>query len=150
MTSPANKEGPTVLWSMLRGKYVKTNDGKELGEIKEISENFLLLQKGTVAKKKFWIPKYTADAYDGKALWLLVTEEELERYRYGAEPKGDQYVKDLESFRGTPSGQKAEYGTEIDRNIRVVENYKNIRELKYKSKNHLLFHKILSSILLLF
>jgi len=131
MAPPANKEGPTVLWSMLNGKKVKTNDGKELGEIKEISENFLRLQKGTVAKKKFWIPKYTADAYDGKVLWLLLNEEELlDKYRYGAEPKGDQYVKDLESFRATPSGQKAEYGTDIDRNIRMVENYKNIRDLK--------------------
>jgi hypothetical protein len=89
MTPPANKEGPTVLWSMLKGKNVKTNDGKEIGEIKEISENFLCLQKGTVAKKKFWIPKYTADAYDGKVLWLLTDEEQvLDKYRYGAEPPG--------------------------------------------------------------
>ena len=132
MAPPANKEGPTVLWSMLNGKKVKTNDGKELGEIKEISENFLRLQKGTVAKKKFWIPKYTADAYDGKVLWLLLNEEELlDKYRYGAEPKGDQYVKDLESFRGTPSGQKTtDRGPDFDRNIRLVENYKNIRDLK--------------------
>jgi hypothetical protein len=132
MSPPStSKEGPTVLWSMLKGKKVKTNDGKELGEISKISENFLRLQKGTVAKKKFWIPKYTADAYDGKALWLLVTEEELDKYRYGAEPKGDQYVKDLESFRGTPSGQKTtDRGPDFDRNIRLVENYKNIRDLK--------------------
>jgi len=132
MAPPANKEGPTVLWSMLNGKKVKTNDGKELGEIKEISENFLRLQKGTVAKKKFWIPKYTADAYDGKVLWLLLNEEELlDKYRYGAEPKGDQYVKDLETFKGTPSGQKTtDRGPDFDRNIRMVENYKNIRDLK--------------------
>jgi hypothetical protein len=30
MTPPANKEGPAVLWSMLKGKNVKTYDGKEL------------------------------------------------------------------------------------------------------------------------
>jgi hypothetical protein len=75
MTPSANKEGPTVLWGMLKGKNVKTNDGKELGEINEITDNFLRLQKGTVSKKKFWIPKYTADAYDGKVLWLLTDEE---------------------------------------------------------------------------
>ena len=113
-------------------KNVKTNDGQELGEIKEISENFLRLQKGAVAKKKFWIPKYIADAYDGKVLWLLLSEEELlDKYRYGAELPGEQYVKDLESFRGTPSGQKAsDRAPDFDRNIRLVENYKNIRDLK--------------------
>ena len=133
MSPPStSKEGPTVLWSILKGKKVKTNDGKDLGEIKEISENFLRLQKGTVAKKKFWIPKYTADAYDGKVLWLLLNEEELlDKYRYGAEPKGDQYVKDLETFKDTPSGQKAtDRGPDFDQNIRMVENYKNIRDLK--------------------
>jgi hypothetical protein len=131
MTSSTNKEGPTALWNTLKGKKVKTNDGKELGEIKHISENFLCLQKGTVSKKEYWIPKYTADAFDGKVLWLLTNEEEvLDKYRYGTEPPGEQYAKDFESFRGTPYGQKADYGSDFDRNIRLVENYKNIRDLK--------------------
>jgi hypothetical protein len=132
MTPPANKEGPAVLWSMLKGKNVKTYDGKEPGEIKEITDNFLRLQKGTISKKKFWIPKYTTDAYDGKVLWLLTNEEELlDKYRYREEPPGEQYVKELESFKGTPSGQKAtDRAPDSDRNIRLVENYKNIRDLK--------------------
>ena len=65
-------------------------------------------------------------------MWLLTNEEELlDKYRYGAEPLGEQYVKDFESFKGTPSGQNAtNRGPDFDRNIRVVENYKNIRDLK--------------------
>ena len=50
-------EGPTILWNMLKGKKVKSNDGKDVGEIKEISLNFLRLEKGTISKDKFWIPK---------------------------------------------------------------------------------------------
>jgi sporulation protein YlmC with PRC-barrel domain len=45
---------------MLKGKKVKTNDGKDIGEIKQVSQNFLRLEKGTVKKDKFWIPKYVA------------------------------------------------------------------------------------------
>jgi hypothetical protein len=57
--------------------------------------------------------------------------ELLDKYRYGAEPPGEQYVKDLESFKGTTSGQKAtDRAPYFDRNIRLVENYKNIRDLK--------------------
>jgi hypothetical protein len=65
-------------------------------------------------------------------LWLLTNEEELlDKYRYGEEPPGEQYVKVLESFKGTPSGQKAtDRAPDSDRNIRLVENYKNIRDLK--------------------
>jgi hypothetical protein len=35
------------------GKNVRTNDGKDLGEIKEVSENYLHVEKGTVRKEKF-------------------------------------------------------------------------------------------------
>ncbi len=49
--------GPTILWNQLKGKKVKTNDGKDVGEINEISQNHLRLEKGTISKDKFWIPK---------------------------------------------------------------------------------------------
>jgi hypothetical protein len=125
------REGPTVLWSMLKGKKVKSNDGKDVGEIKEISQNFLRLEKGTVKKDKFWIPKYVADAYDGKTLWLLIDEDEvLGKYHHGSEPPGEQYAKDFETFKTTPYGQKADYRPDYDQNIRVIEDYKNIRDLK--------------------
>ena len=56
----SSKIGPTILWGMLEGKKVITNDGKEIGEIKEISDNYIRLEKGTIKKDKFWIPKYTS------------------------------------------------------------------------------------------
>ena len=40
-----------------------------------MSDNYVRLEKGSIKKDKFWIPKYTADAYDGKHLWLLINEE---------------------------------------------------------------------------
>jgi hypothetical protein len=76
----------------------------------------LRLEKGTVKKDKFWIPKYVADAYDGKVLWLLISE--------------DQYARDFEAFKSTPYGQKATYNPDSDQNVRVVEVYKNVRDLK--------------------
>ena len=40
--------GPTVLWGQLKGKKVKSNDGKDLGDIDKISQNYIRLEKGTV------------------------------------------------------------------------------------------------------
>ena len=130
-SSSSSREGPNILWTMLKGKKVKSNDGKDVGEIKEVSQNFLRLEKGTVKKDKFWIPKYVADAYDGKVLWLLISEEEiLGKYHHGSEPPGDQYARDFEAFKSTPYGQKATYNPDSDQNVRVVEEYKNVRDLK--------------------
>ena len=127
-----NRIGPTVLWSMLKGKKVITNDGKDIGEIKDISDNYIRLEKGSIKKDKFWIPKYTADAYDGKHLWLLINEEEVHsKHVYGDEsPRGDEYTKGLESFKSSPSGQKGEHSPGFEERIRIIENYKNIRDLK--------------------
>jgi hypothetical protein len=65
MASITNRAGPTRMWKTIKGKKVKTNDAKDLGEIKKISETHLLLEQGKVHKQRFWIPEYVADAFDG-------------------------------------------------------------------------------------
>ena len=131
MTALSNRVGPTRIWKTVNGKNVKTNDGIDLGEIKKISQNHLLLQKGKVLKERFWIPKYIADAFDGKILWLLLSEEEVRgKYQYGKEPPtGEKYSSEFESFKRTPYGQKRNYGPAFEENIRLIENYDNIRDL---------------------
>ena len=134
-----SSEGPRILWEQLKGKKVKANDGKELGEIKEISQNYLRLEKGIVNKDKFWIPKYVADAYDGKVLWLLASSDDvMKSYVHGTQPEAQQYTSDFETFKSTPYGKKAVYLPDFDQNIRVTEErtaagsgeYKNIRDLE--------------------
>lgn len=130
-------EGPTILWQQLKDKKVKTNDGKDLGEIKEVTEGYLRLEKGLVNKDKYWIPKYVADAYDGKVLWLLVSSDDIAKgFSYSTQPAGEQYTQEFETFRATPYGQKATYLPDFDQKIRMTEeragrqeDYKNIRDL---------------------
>jgi hypothetical protein len=133
----ASSEGPSILWEQLKGKKVKTSDGQDLGEVKKVSKSYILLEKGMVNKDKVWIPKYVADAYDGKVLWLLVSSEDVTKgYVYGEEPAVQQYTRDFETFKATPHGQKAVYLPDFEQNIRMTEeraastgeNYKNIRE----------------------
>jgi hypothetical protein len=147
LTTSSKNEGPTVLWNMLKGKEVKTNDGEDVGDIKEISQNFIRIEKGTIKKDKYWIPKYLADAYDGKRLWLLVSEEHLlQRYLYGEEPAAEQYTKDYQTFKTGHYGEKAPSRTDYDQTVRVIDErptsgtitkpeetetgYKNVRDVE--------------------
>ena len=135
----AASEGPRMLWENLKGKKVKTSDGKELGEIKEISQNYLRVDKGIINKDRAWIPKYVADAYDGKVLWLLETSEDvMKNYIFGEEQPIQEYNRDFETFKTSPYGQKAMYLPDFEQNIRMTEertssgsaeDYKNIRDL---------------------
>jgi hypothetical protein len=138
-----NIEGPTVLWGELKGKKVKSNDGKDLGDIDKISQNYIKLEKGTIKKEQFWVPKYLADAFDGKVLWLLTGEEETRaKFQYGEEPLAEQYEKDFGSFKTSSYGQNRTWDAEKvnvtpERTVGIPtkptdsdENYKNVRDLK--------------------
>jgi hypothetical protein len=74
------------------------------------------VEKGTIYKESFWTPKYTADVFDGKTLWLLIDEELGRKYYCGKEQA---------------YGQKGNYGPDFDESIRLAEDYKNIRDLRY-------------------
>jgi hypothetical protein len=63
----------------------------------------------------------------------LINEEKIVgKYHHGSEspPAGGQYASEFEAFKKTPYGQKAAYGPDSDQNVRVVEDYNNIRDLK--------------------
>ena len=131
--------GPTILWSMLKGKEVMTNDGKNLGEIKEFSQNYVRVEKGTIKKERIWIPKDVADAFDGKKLWLLISEQEAqEKYQHG-EKEGEfkevpsttttgQDTEGLKTSNGSQTEKNKEHDADLQESIRLVENYENIRD----------------------
>jgi hypothetical protein len=135
--------GPTVLWSMLKGKEVMTNDGKNLGEIKEFSQNYVRVEKGTIKKERIWIPKHVADAFDGKKLWLTISEQEArEKYQHGEKEEEfkevssssssstDQDAGDLETSKGSQVERNQELDSDLEESIRIVEDYENIRGYK--------------------
>jgi hypothetical protein len=123
-----NIEGPTVLWSELKDKKVKSNDDKNLGRIKRISDNHFKIEKGLVSKKTFWIPKNIADAYDGKYVWLNSNEEQIhDKFFYGEEPpESDQTGSPINRIR-LVNERVAGVSTEP---ADSSERYKNIRDLK--------------------
>ena len=122
-----NIVGPTVLWSELKNKEVKSNDGKKLGKIKKISQNHFRIEKGSVGKKSFWVPKNLADAYDGEYLWLSNNKEEIRgKFFYGEEPSVDEQIVSSEGIKVVKervAGIPTQPSDQSDR-------YKNVRDLK--------------------
>jgi hypothetical protein len=119
--------GPTVLWTDLNDVKVKSNDGKKLGKIKKISQNHFRVEKGSIGKKSFWVPKNLADAYDGDYLWLTNNEEEIhDKFLYGEEPSVDDKITPIERIKMVNERMK---GVPTDKRD-SSEQYKNMRDLK--------------------
>lgn len=122
-----NITGPTVLWADLDDVEVKSNDGKKLGKIKKISQNHFRVEKGSIGKKSFWVPKNLADAYDGDFLWLTNNEEEIhDRFLYGEEPSGYDKAAPIERIKMVNERMK---GVPTEKQ-ESSEQYKNMRDLK--------------------
>ena len=122
-----NIAGPTVLWSELKNKKVKSNDGKKLGKIKKISQNHFRIEKGSVGKKSFWVPKNLADAYDGEYIWLSNNEEEIRgKFFYGEEPSVDEQIVSSEGIKVVKERMAGIPTQPPD----PSDRYKNVRDLK--------------------
>jgi hypothetical protein len=119
---------PTVLWSEIKDKKVKSKDGKTLGRIEKISDNHFKIEKGAVRKKSFWIPKNVADAYDGKYVWLNSNEEQIhDKFFYGEEPPdSDQAGSPINRIRLVNERMTGVPTEPVDSS----ERYRNIRDLK--------------------
>jgi hypothetical protein len=121
-----NIAGPTVLWKELKGEKVKSNDGKKLGDIKEISQNHFRVKKGSIQKKEFWVPKDLADAYDGKYLWLNEDEEKIHnKFFYGEEPSESETIRPSDGVKIVKERMSGQPTSTPDSN-----RYKNMRDLK--------------------
>jgi len=122
-----NIAGPTVLWSEIKDKKVKSNDGKTLGRIEKISQNHFKIEKGRIRKNSFWVPKKLADAYDGKYVWLSSDEAQIhDKFFYGEEPpESDQTGSPVNRIRFVDK-RMAGIPTPVDSS----EEYKNIRDVE--------------------
>lgn len=59
---------------------VKTTDHKKVGKIRAVTNDFIQIQKGSLDKKYYFVPKYYIQGYDGDNILLSVTEDEVKQF----------------------------------------------------------------------
>ena len=138
MENEGSTSGPSILWDEMKNKNVKSVDGEKLGKIEKISQNHIMVEEGMFKKKRFWIPKFLADVYDGKYLWLDIKKEEIQQqYYYDEEPASSAYDLEMSEFntkygknksKATNEKIRLKEGTELKSKSKKC--YKNIRDLK--------------------
>jgi hypothetical protein len=62
-------------------KEARGIDNADLGEVQEVSPEYIITQKGTLVVDKFYIPKSLVDRFDGNTVWFKVTEEDQNKYK---------------------------------------------------------------------
>jgi hypothetical protein len=65
-----------VNWNDIIKHNVRSIDDADLGKVQGLYEPFIVTEKGTINKEKFYIPKSLFKKYDGEILYFNITEQE--------------------------------------------------------------------------
>jgi uncharacterized protein (TIGR02271 family) len=94
-------------WSETIKKEARGRNDEDLGEVQEISDGNVVVQKGLINKEKFYIPQNLAESYDGSVLRFSVSEEDVvNKYAGDSSPPSieDQYSSTTAIDSGGGSG----------------------------------------------
>ncbi len=64
-------------WNDVIKKEARGANNEDLGEIHEVSNGFIVVQRGIINKEKFFIPQDKVESFDGKILRFNISKEEI-------------------------------------------------------------------------
>lgn len=71
-----------INWNEVIKKEAEGLNGEDFGEVQDVSNGFVLVQKGIINKEKFLIPQELAESFDGDILRFSISKEDvLNKYR---------------------------------------------------------------------
>jgi uncharacterized protein (TIGR02271 family) len=73
-------------WDDVIKKEARGINDEDLGEVKEVGDTYVLVQKGLINKEKFYVPQNEVESYDGNILRFKLSEEEIKSKYLGDSP----------------------------------------------------------------
>jgi uncharacterized protein (TIGR02271 family) len=88
------EDTPNMNWSEVVKKEARGTNDEDLGEVQEVGQHYILVQKGLINKDRFYIPKALVEGYDGEVLWFRITEEQAKAsFLKESPPRSDEYER---------------------------------------------------------
>ena len=63
-------------WDDIIKKEARGSGDEDLGEVQEVGQDYVLVQRGMINKDKFYIPKDQVESYDGSILRFRISEDD--------------------------------------------------------------------------
>src|SRR5215216_6087515 len=89
-----SREQGSINWNEIIKKEARGKNDEDLGEVKEVGDMYILVQKGLISKERFYIPRSEIDSYDGDVLRFKVSEEDVRTKYSGDLPPSVSAVPD--------------------------------------------------------
>ncbi|HEX7208877.1 MAG TPA: YsnF/AvaK domain-containing protein [Nitrososphaeraceae archaeon] len=73
-------------WDDVIKKEARGINDEDLGEVHEVGDTYVLVQKGLINKEKYYVPQKEVESYDGNILRFKLSEEEIKSKYSGDSP----------------------------------------------------------------
>jgi len=90
-----NHDNITINWNNIINRDTRSIDDADLGKVQGLFEPFVVTEKGTINKEKFYIPKSLFQRYDGEVLCFNITEQRAKDTCMRSTPPSDDEAKQI-------------------------------------------------------
>ncbi len=92
-SSPASTQDSVGMpWEKILDKKMKSSDKEDLGKVQSVSSHYVEVTEGKVSKKRYYIPKYYVQGYDGEHIHASLTKDEIkDRYQRDSPPSESEF-----------------------------------------------------------
>jgi hypothetical protein len=87
-----------IPWEKLIDRKIKSTDNKDLGKIKQVASLYVEADEGHISKKRYFIPKFYVDSFDGDYLHTSLTKEEIKSRYERDNPPSDAELRTQEDL----------------------------------------------------
>lgn len=127
-----NHDNITINWNNIINHDTRSIDDADLGKVQGLFEPFIVTERGTINKEKFYIPKSLFQRYDGEVLCFNITEQQAKdtcmRSTPPSEDEAKQIVKSITEKSTVSTREKRE-----EKEVKADET--KITVVKDKGKN---------------
>jgi uncharacterized protein (TIGR02271 family) len=126
----SREEARNINWNEVIKKEARGKNDEDLGEVQEVGDTYILVQKGLINKEKFYIPQNEVESYNGDILRFRLSEEDIKsKYLQDSPP----LLSSAHSTNGIEENQAKQEESESS-HVPLIEENLNIskREVTYK------------------
>jgi uncharacterized protein (TIGR02271 family) len=126
----SREEARNINWNEVIKKEARGKNDEDLGEVQEVGDTYILVQKGLINKEKFYIPQNEVESYSGDILRFRLSEEDIKsKYLQDSPP----LPSSAHSTNGIEENQAKQEESESS-HVPLIEENLNIskREVTYK------------------
>ena len=84
-----------IHWNNIVGQEARSIDNADLGKVQGLFEPFIVTERGTINKEKFYIPKSLTARCDEEILYFDIIEQQAKEYCMRTTPPSDDEAKGI-------------------------------------------------------